>query len=160
MKAKVKAQKAKSKNGLGRDSWLLSAHAHTGGTAGEEAAVGVVGEGDLAGNGQLVVSGGCIDRFVVGNGFQLEVLAGSPQGTLLPHHGGDAVGFLSFRPLLFPGLLAVLQTEQARVQLLSSMFLQWVTRYRSYTGWVKGRSTTIWERPRVPANGACPRATR
>ena len=88
-------------------------------------------------NGQLVTAGGGIDRFVVGDGFQLEILTSAAQGSLLPHHGGDAIGSLAFRPLLLAGLLPVLETVQPLFQLLPGLFLQCVTQYPPSAGLVK-----------------------
>ena len=62
-----------------------------------------------------MAAGGGIDRFVVGNGFQLEVLAGSAESSLLAHHGGKAIGSLAFGALLLPCLLAVLQAFEPLV---------------------------------------------
>ena len=78
-------------------------------------------------HGQLMTTGGGIDRLMIGNGFQLKVPAGAAQGSLLTHHGGNAIGFLALGSLLFPRLLAVLEAAQPVVQFLSGTFLQWVT---------------------------------
>lgn len=114
-----------------------AAGAEAGRATGEETAFGVVGEGDLAGNRELVAAGDGIHRFVVGDGFQLEIFAGAAEGSLLAHHGGDAIGFLAFGALLFTSLLAVLQTLQPLFQFLARLFLQCVTPYRSGAGPVK-----------------------
>jgi len=57
-----------------------------------------------------MASGSGIYRLVVGNRLQLKIPAGAAQSTLLAHHGGNAIGFLAFGSLLFPRLLAVLET--------------------------------------------------
>lgn len=98
----------------GKNQWQkgglrLASRGEAGRTAGEEAAVGIVGEDDLPGDDQFMAAGDGIDRFVVGNGFELEVLAGSAQSSLLTHHGGKSIGSLAFGALLLARLLAVLQ---------------------------------------------------
>jgi hypothetical protein len=95
--------------------------------AGEETSIGIIGKSDLPRDGQLVTTGHGIDRLVVGNRLQLEIFAGAAQGSLLTHHGGDAIGFLALRPLLLSRLLAILEAAQPVVQFLSGTFLQWVT---------------------------------
>jgi len=92
---------------------LSARRGQAGRAAGEEAALGIVGEGDLARDGQLVMAGGGVDGFVKRNGFQFEIFAGAAQGTLFPHHGGKLIGSLALGALLLPGLLPVLQTVEA-----------------------------------------------
>ena len=95
--------------------------------AGDEAAIGIVGKGNLPWNGQLTSSGSGVNRFVIGDAFQLEVLTGAAEGALLTHHGGGAIGFLAFGSLLLAGLLPVFKAAQFLVKLVAGAFLQWDT---------------------------------
>lgn|SRR5579871_215073 len=106
----------------------LAAGGHAGRTAGDEAAVGVIGESDLTGHGELVAAGSRVDGLVVGDRFQLKIFAGAAESALLAHHGGDTVSLLALRALLLARLLAVLEAAQTLMQLLSGAFLQWVTK--------------------------------
>src|SRR5713226_10549515 len=123
-------------------------------STGQESALRVILQRNLAWNDQCGDAGSGIGVSAVRDALEIQIFARAPQGSLLAHHAGDAVRLLTRCALFAARTLAVFKATQPLLEFPAYLFLQAmsmkaaVSRYSSSRVIVKG----TWTAGNVPAS--------